>query len=250
MSNPFITHGIEHLSPSTCNLFQASPAMFVLEKIMKRRQPVGCAAYRGSSVESGISHGLTTGSDDDECVQVAQLEFAQRAALSADPAREKEAAALDGMVRQGLAELRGYGRPSALQERVEHKVEGLDVPIIGFFDFEWSDHGILTDLKTTHAIPSKVKSQHARQVALYAACRGGNTDVRISYVSTKKSATYSVENIREHLAALERVAFTIQRFLAVSSDPDVLASIVIPDTDSFYFADPLARAAAFDVWKI
>jgi hypothetical protein len=49
---------------------------------------------------------------------------------------------------------------------------------------------------------------------------------------------------------LERVAFTIQRFLAISDDPKVLASLVVPDTDSFYFSDPLARQAAFEVWGL
>jgi hypothetical protein len=29
-----------------------------------------------------------------------------------------------------------------------------------------------------------------------------------------------------------------------------LASLVVPDVDSFYFNDPITRQAAFDVWGI
>ena len=46
--NPFETHGIQHLSPSSCNTFVSSPAMFVLQKVLKRTPPVGAAAFRGS----------------------------------------------------------------------------------------------------------------------------------------------------------------------------------------------------------
>ena len=56
--NPFEVYDIRHLSPSSCNTFIASPAMFVLQKCLKRSTSVGPAAHRGTSVESGIAHGL------------------------------------------------------------------------------------------------------------------------------------------------------------------------------------------------
>jgi hypothetical protein len=43
---------------------------------------------------------------------------------------------------------------------------------------------------------------------------------------------------------------TIQRFLSISEDPQELASIVVPDLESFYFNDPAMRQAAYEVWKI
>ena len=124
------------------------------------------------------------------------------------------------------------------------------VPMIGFYDFEWANHGILTDLKTTHALPSKISTSHARQVALYVAARGSNLDARLTYVTSKKSATYHLENVAQHVLALEKIALTIQRFLSISDDPAELAAIVVPEVDSFYFADPMARKAAFDVWGL
>ena len=250
MKNPFEVYGLQHLSPSACNLFTNSPAMFVLEKCMKKRSPVGAAAYRGTAVEAGIVEGLLNGSDDATCAKLAQAEFDKLTALSGDSRREKEAAAIGDMVKMGLAELRPYGQPTSTQGKIEYHIEGLMVPMIGFYDFEWANHGILTDLKTTHALPSKISTSHARQVALYVAARGNNLDARLTYVTSKKSATYHLENVAQHVLALEKIALTIQRFLSISDDPAELAAIVVPEVDSFYFADPMARKAAFDVWGL
>jgi len=146
--------------------------------------------------------------------------------------------------------LSAYGKPTSTQGAIKYEVEGLAVPLIGFYDMEWENHGILIDLKTTHALPSKISTNHARQVALYCAARGDNLDARITYVTSKKSATYQLENKREHVKALETIALTIQRFLSISDDPKYLASLVVPDVDSFYFSDPLARQNAFNVWGL
>ena len=250
MKNPFEIHGIPHLSPSTCNTYVGSPASFVLEKCLKQRGQVGCAAFRGTAVEAGIAHGLETGALDDECIRVANEKFYELSAISQDPQKEKERAAVADMVRVGLKELRPYGPPTGAQGKIEYRFEGLLVPFIGYFDFEWQNHKIIVDLKTTHAIPSKIKTNHARQVALYTAAKGHDLDPRLAYVSTKKSAVYRLENVEEHVATLGRIGLTIQKFLSISDDPMELAALVVPDVDSFYFNDPFARQAVFDIWKM
>lgn len=247
--NPFKRHGIEHLSPSACNLFIGSPAMFVMERLMKRKMPVGAAAHRGTAVEEGVVKGLQ-GVPESDAIKAAKDTFSALTALSGDPRRDKERDGIPDMVVQGLRELRPYGPPSSTQGKIEWQVEGLAVPMIGFYDVAWEEHGILLDIKTTHALPSKIKINHARQVALYAACLGDNIDARLCYITPKKSATYRLENVREHVQALEKIALTIQRFVSISADPAELASLVAPDIDSFYFADPLARQAAFEIWGL
>jgi len=247
--NPFEAHGIEHLSPSSCNTFIASPAMFVLQKCLKRSMPVGAAAFRGTAVEHGVSLGLN-GTSEADAIKAAQDNFSALSALSSDPRRDKEADSIADMVKVALAELRGYGPPTSSQGHVSYDVEGLAVPLIGYYDFEWENHGVLTDLKTSHALPSAIKINHARQVALYRAARGDNLSARVTYVTSKKSATYALENPREHIATLGKIALAVQKFLSVSSDPMELASMVVPDVDSFYFNDPASRQAAFDIWGI
>ena len=106
----------EHHSPSSLNLFCASPAMYVLEKIIGSRQPVGAPAHRGTAVEAGIALGLADPSKDEaECIAAALTEFDKRSALSSDPRKEKYRDSVAGMVTSGLAELRQYGVPSGAQ---------------------------------------------------------------------------------------------------------------------------------------
>ena len=181
-NDPFAVHGIQHLSPSTCNLFTASPALFVMDKCLKKKGQVGCAAYRGSSVEKGIAHGLENDAPVEECIKVANEEFWRLSALSGDPSREKEREAVPEMVKIGLAELRPYGTPSSTQGKIEYRFDSIAVPFIGFYDVEWDNHHILVDLKTTHALPSKISTNHARQVALYVAARGNESDPRVAYI--------------------------------------------------------------------
>src|SRR3954469_17173594 len=90
-------------------------------------------------------------------------------ALSPDARRERYRETISEMVRRALAELRPYGVPSGVQGRVEWMPDGLRLPVIGFYDFEWSQHGIIVDLKTTEKLPFQIKVSHARQAAFYAA---------------------------------------------------------------------------------
>lgn len=251
MKNPFEIHGITHLSPSTCNTYAASPAAFVLNKVLKKRSEVGPAAHRGTATEAGIALGLTTGADDEACVKHANEEFWRLTAMSNDPRREKERAAVGEMVKVGLKELRPYGAPTSAQGKIELGIDGLLVPILGYYDFEWENHKILVDLKTTHALPSQIKIPHARQVALYVAAKHADGwSPRLTYVTPKKCATYALENVDEHLRALTNIGMAIQKFLSISDDPMELASMVVPDLESFYFNDSEMRQAAYEVWKI
>ena len=249
-NDPFGAYNITHLSPSTCNLFVGSQAAFILDKCLKKRNVVGAAAHRGTAVEKGIVHGLETGAPDDECAKVAKDEFWRLMVLSSDPAAEKEETAVPEMVQVGLRELRPYGKPTSTQGKIEHRFDSIAVPFIGFYDVEWSNHNILVDIKTTHALPSKISTNHARQVSLYAVALGRKHDPCVSYITPKKSATYRVENVEEHLNALKRIGIAIQKFLSISEDPMELASLVVPDVDSFYFKDPMTRQAVFEVWGI
>lgn len=249
-NDPFAAYGIQHLSPSTCNLFIGSQAAFVLDKCLKKKGQVGSAAHRGTSVEKGIVYGLETDASDEECIKIAKDEFWRLTALSGDPAREKEENAVPEMVKIGLKELRPYGKPTSTQGQIDYCFDSIAVPFIGFYDIEWANHNILVDIKTTHALPSKISTNHARQVALYALARGNEIDPRVTYVTPKKSATYRVDNVSEHVASLERIGLAIQRFLSISEDPLELAAHTMPDVDSFYFKDPMTRQAVFDVWGV
>jgi hypothetical protein len=223
--------------------------MWVLEKVLGRRQPVGAPAHRGSAVEDGVTHGLLNPTASlDECAAVAFKKYDTVSALSGDKRREDYRDDIAAMTASALIELRPYGVPSATQGFVEWRPEGLKYPIVGYFDYRWADHGILVDLKTTEKLPSSIKVSHARQVALYATMTGDNVDSRLTYVTPKKKATYRLENVREHINGLYQIALRCEAFLALSDDPEFYKSIIVPDYESFYWSGP-ARQIGFELWK-
>lgn len=241
---------IERHSPSSLNLFSACPSMFVLERIIGIRQPVGSPAHRGTAVEDGVTAGLMDPAKPlDDCYAVALKKYDTISALSSDKRREEYRATIPDMVKMALEELRPYGVPSHCQQFVEWRPEGLKYPIVGYLDYRWEDHGILIDLKTTEKLPSSIKIPHARQVALYATMTGDNVDARLTYTTPKKRATYRLENVRDHLNALHQIALRCEAFLALSDDPEFFTKIIVPDLDSFYWGGP-ARQLAFEHWGV
>jgi hypothetical protein len=241
---------LERHSPSSLNLFANCTSMFVLERILGHRQPVGAPAHRGTAVEDGVTAGLLDPAKPlEECTAIAFKKYDTISALSGDPRREEYRATIPEMVRLGLEELRPYGVPTATQGFVEWRPDGLAKPIVGYFDYRWEQHGILVDLKTTEKLPSAIKIDHAKQVALYATKTGDNADARLTYVTPKKRATYRLENVREHLAALHQIALRCEAYLSLSDDPHFFTTITAPDYSSFYWNSPRARQIGFEIWK-
>ena len=240
-------HRITHLSPSSLNSFATQPAAWVLERLLKRGGSVGCAAHRGTASEAGIVHGLQDPTRQvGECQDEALRVFDRLAALSGDPRRQKERDAVPGIVAVGVDELRRYGPPSGYQGRVEHRIDGLSVPIIGYYDVRWDRTGTTLDIKSQLKLSSTISAGHARQVALYV--HGTNHHGRVAYVTPHKIGVYVLENPADHMAALVNIAHRLDRFLALSADPMELASLLVPDLDHYFYSDASTQATAREVF--
>lgn len=245
--NSFEQHGISHLSPSSLNAFAAAPAVFVMERLLKRTAPVGCAAHRGVASEHGIQLGLMDlGLAVEDCQSAALARFDQLAALSGDPKREKEREAVPGIVTIGLETFRKGGSPTGYQGKVIHEFEGIPVPILGYWDFEWAQHGFIVDLKTQLRLASSIHAAHARQVSLYVHKK--NFAARVGYVTPSKVNVLTLERPADHLSDLINIAHRLGRFLAVSKDPQELAGILCPDFESYFLSNPIAQANAREVF--
>ena len=239
----------ERHSPSKLNLYNAEPAMFVLEYVKGIRQEVGPPAHRGVAVEDGVTHGLKhLTAPLADCVAIALATYDARTVLSGDPRRDRYRDTIKDMVHTGLTELRPYGIPTGTQGLVEWHPDGLVLPIVGYYDYQWDNHGILLDLKTSEKMPGSIKFAHARQVAHYAV--SDNIDARIAYITPKKLEVFRLENVRAHRNALYEIAKTVEDFLSQSDDPDVLMRKVKPNLDSFYWASPYMRQLAYEHWRI
>jgi hypothetical protein len=250
--NGFELHGLLHVSPSSCNAFVAQPALWVLERLLGHKTGVGASAHRGIACEHGTEYGLfNPEAPVAECVAKALREFDRLTVLSGDPNRQKERDAIPGIVESALAELRQYGIPSkpedgSRQHKVEIRLEGVPVPVIGFKDFYWPQHNITADLKTELRLTSAIKDAHARQGAVY--IHGTNGEMRFCYATPKKCAVYRLEDAREHIEALRLIALTMERFLRLSRDPNELAALLAPDPSHFFFSNPQAARARREVY--
>lgn len=250
--NGFALHGLGHLSATSLNLWAAEPALWIAEKLLKRRAPVGCAAHRGTSAEEGVAAGLFDPAlPVEECQSIALAAYDRLSALSGDPNRAKEREAIPGIVAAALAELRAYGIPDrpdhpAKQHRVEIALDGVPVPVIGYQDFVFGAHAIVLDLKTQLRLSSAISDAHARQGAVYIA--GTNRQMRFCYATPKKVGVYVLEGAAGHLETLRQFALRLERFLRISADPHELAGIVCPDFESFWWSSPEARALGRELY--
>lgn len=249
----FARHGIEWLSPSSCNCFTMSPAAWCAQYLLKRELGVGLPAIRGTAAETGVAHGLKTGDPDAVCVGIALEAYDARVPRSFDPDQGLERGVIPGIVRTALAELRPYGNDVETQIKVEYKHEDLPLPFVGYIDFLWPAHNILVDLKSTRRMASQIKPSHARQVALYTtwgAGTVGNADARVAYTTPRECAVYGLESPHQHLDALVRIAHAICRFVTLSRDPMELTLTTVPDLDHFLWGGKQARELAWEVWGI
>lgn len=255
--NGFEQHQIAHLSPSSLNLWAAEPALWVMERLLNKRVPVGAAAHRGTAVEHGVWLGLFAKATSEqglsvaECQKAALTEYDRLTALSGDPNRDKERDAVPGCVETALNELLPYGVPtmppdSKRQFMVSVTLPDVPVPVIGYQDFRYEQHNMVVDLKTQLRLSSAISPAHARQGAIYV--YGTNGEMRFTYCTPKKAATYRLEDVSQHINALRQIALRLGRFLALSKDPHELAGLLCPNHDSFYFNDSRARANAREVY--
>lgn len=239
--------GLKHHSPTALNLAAGNLPLYFMEKVLGKRGPASCAMHRGVASEAGIVHGLLHPDVPiQECQDKALAQYDRDSALSADPKRAKEREAIPGIVEQGIIALRPYGVPDEVQIKIVHELPGVRLPFLGFCDLGWTQHGIRLDVKSQLALSSEPSEPHRRQVAFY--LHSTNMEGRLAYLTPKKHGVYRVEQPETDMHALISIAQRVERFLSLSSDPQELAGLLIPDYGSFYWNDPNTRAMGREVF--
>jgi len=155
--NGFERFGIQRLSPSALNLWNANPGLYALRYLGKFFDDAGPAAWRGSAVEKGLNSWMIR-KEADTALAVALAAFEEDAQGLADPETEAEHALIAPMLEVAIAHCVNLPSPYfGAQTRVEHNVAGLSIPIVGYIDFVFED-GSIVDLKTTKRCPSENRS--------------------------------------------------------------------------------------------
>lgn len=206
---------------------------------------------RGKAVEAGVHLALTRPNlTIDAAITEGLRTYDLEMALVPDARREDEKQQIPGYIKFAVEELRPYGVPTAYQDKVSVTLEGVPVPIIGYIDWRFDQHGLIVDLKTSERLPSGISAAHGRQGAVYANAHG-NYGMRFAYAKPtpnkkdgKAVAIYEMsgEERRSHLSALKQIALRLHRFLSLSHDPHELAGLVCPNYESFYWNNAQTRA--------
>ena len=238
---------VQHVSPSSLNLWIANPRQWAWRYLLKQREPTGPAMARGSAVEVGLKAWLHF-EDIELAIKYAYTNFDANVQGEISDAIDAEHKLIEPMVRQ-LAGLDWPGL-NATQIKIEHWLDEIDVPCIGYVDFAFEDGDL--DLKTTKACPSAPKGPHVRQVALYRAARkkpGG-----LLYVTGKKSAPFEVTDdmMNSALADMTQAAKSLSRFLSKIDNPDDAMACLPNNPDDFRTSPfvPRGTSSGFEATEI
>src|SRR5262249_40728251 len=155
--------------------------------LLKAPDEAGPGGWRGKAVEAGVDC-LLFGRDTKIATEAMQRQWDNDAQGVIDDDAQEEYDALTGFLTQAMLAFASKPVPFERQAKVELQLPGIAVPLIGYADWVWPDHG--TDLKTTWRVPTTPDPAHIEQAACYAMAHGVPFD--LTYVSPKKWTRYEV----------------------------------------------------------
>lgn len=241
----FAKHGIDHLSPSSVNLWMSHPAGWVARYCLRIKDEGNAAMWRGTAVEVGKARLLRGGSIEEakaDALQTFELNAGGDLADDVEAERRLIGPMLDVIAK--AIPILNLGSLNATQLRVEHWFEDLPIPVIGYIDFAFDPLDL--DLKSTKACPSKPRGDNARQIALYMAARQKRG--MLLYVTDKRFAPYelSKEDAESALSDLEVSARSLYWFLGRVDDGKDAMRCLPWNTDDFR-SNPKTKVALADI---
>lgn len=237
ISNGFKRHNIDHLSASSINLYSNAPDVWVASYLFKKRTPMGPAPWRGICVEDAVVQ-ILMGDSEAAAIDKALAKFDQRFVIG-DEKTTAERRRIEPMTQMAVAELAHLGQPEFADDDEQQKIsitakgDGWSIPVIGFLDLVYPQHGLVIDLKTTGRIPSKMSPEHQLQRAIYQKAKG-NMAVKFLYVSEKKVNMLEDGDADELLGMAKVQIARIEAFLR-HCDKETALAIVPVQPSSFYW---------------
>lgn len=234
--NGFQSHGIKHTSASSLNMWADCPGAWLAKYRFGHNFKFGVAPQIGVLVEKVVANALLERLTLDDAIAQAEKEFLRTNALNTSEKDRERITDIRAMAEIAYAELKKYGKPDFDGEN-QHKIElvckgdGWELPVIGFLDFKYPEHGLCIDLKTTLRIPSTMTDAHRRQQAIYKRSLG-NYGVKFLYVSPKKASLLDNEDDGESLRQVKAILNRQEKFLRLG-DAEMLKDIVPVNSSSF-----------------
>ena len=260
-NNPFETHGIDHLSPSSINCYIDDVPLWIMRYLYGYRNGGGPAMWRGTAVDHAVGNFFGCNGKKlslPEAIKESDSEY-KRLLDYCNTQYPEQIVDIDKYNREGRmvssytkAALEFYsklGEPSSYQKEISLNLEDVPVPITGFIDLQYKD--IIRDIKTTGRMPSEVSSAHARQLSVYAKAEGCVPLLDYICVSSKGSevVTQPVEGVEAHIKVVRQVALAIMNLLSFSNDKQAIAELFYPNLDDWKWGDDEKRFAE-QIWSI
>tara|TARA_R110000824_G_scaffold58569_5_gene158239 strand:+ start:133 stop:945 length:813 start_codon:yes stop_codon:yes gene_type:complete len=266
--NPFETHGIDHLSPSSINTYIADPCSYILRYLFKHRSASNPAMWRGTVVDESIGRSLgfkknnknkwvgNKGKTPKKTAinsAIRQFDGLYRYHLKSTEVDEvkfqKERELVPKYLETAIPYYKSFGQPTSYQKQINLQLDDIPVPIMGFIDLQYED--VVRDIKTTGRLPSAIPSSVSRQLSIYATAENSTPLVDYIYVTKTKAEVVSmfVEDVDEHIATVKKVAHTIMNLLSYSENKQEIADLFYPDFDDWRWSKNDIEIAK-TIWSI
>jgi hypothetical protein len=235
--NGFEKHGIKHLSASSINLWTNAPDVWVAQYLFNKRSPLSAAAMRGICTEDAVVAVLTGDSEVAEAVKAAHDKF-DKTFMVGNEKTTKERNMIEPCMALAIDQLKEYGKPEFPEEgqqkvSITAKTDDYEIPVIGYLDFVYPEHGVIVDLKTTGRMPSTMSPEHQLQRAIYQKARG-NQAVKFLYVTPKKTSMLEDGDPTELLNYAKKQISRLEKFLRGGTKNDIKEVIPV-NPNSFYW---------------
>ena len=254
-NSPFDWHDIGHLSVSTINTWVACPSA-VLYKFAGGTDGAGPSAWRGSSVETAFERAMIEPDEPDELYHdIALRDFDGRNAKGFDWAKiDKERNHVTDYVNAGLSFFKKLGTPTSYQKKILVEFDELEVPFVGYIDFEFGEKGTknhqIRDCKTSIRRMSRLTDAHCRQLALYGKGAGdSDTQLWIDSVTRHEIVSLKLSNPEPYLQDLLNKALGLRKFLSTSQDMNELLQMIQPNYDDWMWSNAESRKQAKILWE-
>jgi hypothetical protein len=228
----FTKHGLRHTSASSVNTWHAAPDIFIAEKLFGIKSVMGAAAHRGTSVEKGIVNIVAHGMDIDGAINSALLHYDKLTASLNSAKVAEERANIPAFINVGIGVLAQYGKPHFESKDQQNRIEipfnngNWGIPIIGFLDLVYPEHGLVIDIKTTNKAPSKFNPEHNRQAAIYRKT-SGNSAVKFLYLTPTKHVWHECTDVDGTVNEIKDILRNQEAFLRAHTREELAAWVKV-----------------------
>lgn len=256
-NNPFANFDIDHLSASSLNTYINDPCMFIIRYLFKHKGTGNPAMWRGSIVDEIIGEMLTDKRNlkNETLIKRAEKRFQGlydhwKKEITIDEDKYyKEKSNLSRYLEVAIPFYKQLGKPKNYQKKISLQLESIPIEIIGYIDLQYE--GILRDIKTVGRMPSNVPDSVKRQLSIYAVAENSEALVDYIFASPKKTEikVMKIENIKEHLIVVEKVAIAVMNLLSFSNDKYEIAKLFYPNFDSWIWSNKEDIEFAKSIWS-